>query len=254
MKRRGFTMVELLVATALTALVLIGLNTLVFSMTELWGTDNSKRNFDLHVRGLTTYLQDEFRTAAFSTPVTTTASATGAQQVGQQAGTTAGTTAPGGQNGSSGPFAWQTPASSGGFGASGTPVLTFTLPAGSRLLNWPAGSSSTGEAAARLLPDVVCAFQVREGEGLVLLWHSEYETTYLTDPPRETLISPLVTALQYDYYDSNSRQWSTQAEPQTDNSGNNLLPGRIRLTFAHENLTTEMAIIIPAPGQGLPSY
>jgi prepilin-type N-terminal cleavage/methylation domain-containing protein len=246
MRNRGFTMLEILVATALTALVLIGLNTLIFSMAELWGNNNPRRTFDLHARAVTAYLGEELRSAAFAVPVaTTTTAATGGtgQQGGQQPAARGGAAA-GGQAGSSGAFAWQNPTNTG-FGASGAPILTFTLPGGSRLLNWGAG---------RPLPDVVCALQVRAGEGLLLLWHSQYETNFLTDPPRETLISPLVTALQYEFYDANLRQWTALDQPETDNTGQAALPGRLRLVFGFENLSEEMSVILPMPGQGLPPY
>ena len=48
--RRGFTLLELLLAMALAATVLIGLNTFVFSMGELWGRGGDVRLFDRHVR------------------------------------------------------------------------------------------------------------------------------------------------------------------------------------------------------------
>ncbi len=244
MKTRGFTMLEILVATALTALVLVGLNTLIFSMAELWGHGSPTRTFDLHARAVTTFLERELRTAALAVPVSTTAG-------GVQGGTAAtGTT--GGQastSSTSGGFAWQQPTGSTNVGGATAPLLTFTLPAGSRLLPWPGGA----QVAARALPDVVCALEAR-ADGLYLLWHSEYETNFLTDPPRETLITPLVTALSYDYYNSDTKQWTTETDPVTDANGQTLLPGRLRLTFTFENLKQEMAVIIPAPNQGLPPY
>jgi hypothetical protein len=233
MKTRAFTMLEVLVATALTALVLLGLNTMIFSMGELWGNGSPTRTFDLHTRAVTTFLEQELRAASLAVPVVPSATTGGA--------TRGGTTA-GGQAGSSGAFSWQSP-SSASFGSNSAPLLTFTLPAGSRLLPWP----------ARSLPDVVCAFQARN-DGLYLLWHSEYETNFMTDPPRETLITPLVTAISYDYYDADAKQWTTEADPKSDNSGQLILPGRLRFTFTFENRSQDMAVILPAPNQGLPAY
>ena len=56
-------------------------------------------------------------------------------------------------------------------------MLTFELPGGSRFFNWP----------DRPLPEVVCSFQVRQNEGLILLWHSRLEKNFDTDPPRDCL-------------------------------------------------------------------
>ena len=37
MRRRGFSLIEVVLAMALVGLVLVGLNTFIFSMSELWG-------------------------------------------------------------------------------------------------------------------------------------------------------------------------------------------------------------------------
>ena len=67
--QRGFTMLELIVAMVLIAGVMIGLNTFVFSMSELWGRGRDYRLFDQHARageGLVLYwqsaLEEEFNT------------------------------------------------------------------------------------------------------------------------------------------------------------------------------------------------
>ncbi len=64
MKRRGFTLVEILVVVALVAMIFIAINTLLFSMTELWGRGGEKHRFERHVRNLSRYLEDELRQAA----------------------------------------------------------------------------------------------------------------------------------------------------------------------------------------------
>ena len=217
MRRRGFTLIEMMVAISLVALVVVALDTFIFSMSELWVTNRGPRFFDQHVRTLTRYLSNELRTAALppNVMVGATTAAIGWQDVPSQSGGQAET------------------------------LLTFKLPAGSRLLPWP----------SRALPDVVCALAVRPQEGLVLLWHSQYEVNYNTDPPRETLLSPLVTGISYDYYDSTATPpWSNSTTPLLDSSGQAIVPSRIRLTFAYQNLTNEVAITLPVATQGLPPY
>src|SRR5471030_1479308 len=59
----GFTLLEILLSLALVGLMLVGLNTFVFSMGELWGKNTDVRLFDQHVRAVTRYLQDAVRTA-----------------------------------------------------------------------------------------------------------------------------------------------------------------------------------------------
>ena len=76
MRRRGFTLIEVVMAMALVGLVLVGLNTFIFSMSELWGKNADVRLFDQHVRAVTRFLQREMVRAtlppaasANSTPV-----------------------------------------------------------------------------------------------------------------------------------------------------------------------------------------
>ena len=59
MRRRGFTLIEVVLAMALVALILVGLNLFVFSMGELWGKNTDVRLFDQHVRAVTRFLQRE---------------------------------------------------------------------------------------------------------------------------------------------------------------------------------------------------
>src|SRR5574339_523115 len=63
MNRRGFTLLEILVAVALVGLVLVAMNTLLFSMGELWGRNSEQRLFELHARNVTRFLEREIRTA-----------------------------------------------------------------------------------------------------------------------------------------------------------------------------------------------
>lgn len=59
MRTRAFTLIEVLLSMALAALVLVSLNTFVFSMGELWGKNADLRLFDQHVRAVTRFLQRE---------------------------------------------------------------------------------------------------------------------------------------------------------------------------------------------------
>ena len=207
----GFTLLETLLALALVALMLVALNTFIFSMGELWGRGTDVRLFDQHVRAVTRYLDHELRQAALPPA--------------GQAGTTAITVQeirP----------------------RHGNPdhLLTFELPAGSRLLTWP----------DRPLPDVVCSLQVRDAVGLVLYWHSRLETKFEDDPPRESVISPLVTALAYDYYDPDFKRWTTERALKKGTNNEIETPQRLRLTFTYRTQTRETVITLPAVPEGLP--
>ena len=104
------------------------------------------------------------------------------------------------------------------------------------------------------LPEVVCSLQVREREGLYLLWHSRLEKNFETDPPRETLVTPLVTGLAYEYYDPDFSRWTTETTLKLDPSGNPMTPQRLRLKFTYNKLTRETVVTLPAPTATLPLF
>lgn len=209
----GFTLLEILLALALTALVLVALNTFIFSMGELWGRNADVRLFDQHVRAVTRFLQYELRTASLPPWAQPNSSPVGLQDIRPQNGAQ-------------------------------EKLLTFELPAGCRLFTWP----------DKPLPEVICSLQVRPNEGLIILWHSRLEKNFDTDPPRETVVTPLVTAMSYDYYDDQTNQWSNETMLKLDSQGNPMVPQRLRLKFQYQNLTREGVITLFTPGQALPPF
>lgn len=63
-RRRAFTLIEVLLATALLGALLIALNYFVFSMAEIWGVGAERRLFEQHVRAVTREVETMLRTAA----------------------------------------------------------------------------------------------------------------------------------------------------------------------------------------------
>jgi prepilin-type N-terminal cleavage/methylation domain-containing protein len=208
---RGFTLLEILLALALVALLLVALNTFVFSMAELWGKRADVRLFDQHVRAVTRFLEHELRAAVLPPAARPNSTPIALQEVQPQNGMM-------------------------------EKMVTFELPAGSRLFSWP----------ERPLPEVVCSFQARQNEGLVVLWHSRLEKNFDTDPPRETVITPLVTGMSYDYYDADTTRWTKETTVKLDPQGQPMTPQRIRLKFAYGKMTRESVVSLPTPGEALP--
>lgn len=209
----AFTLIEILLALSLVGLVLVALNTFVFSMGELWGKNQDVRLFEQHVRAVTRFLENELRTAAFPPAAVPGGAPITVQEIRPQSGSTAN-------------------------------LLTFELPEGSRLIAWP----------DRPLPEVVCSLQADDRDGLRLLWHSRLETRFNDDPPRETVITPLVTALSYDYYDPEFKNWKNEPQLQRDSDNRLLPPQRLRLTFAYRKMTRETVVTLPVTGEGLPYF
>jgi prepilin-type N-terminal cleavage/methylation domain-containing protein len=211
--QRGFTLLEILLALSLVGLVLVSMNTFVFSMTELWGRNGDLRLFDQHARAVTRFLERELRAAAFPPAGKAGEEAIAVQEVRAQNGVSDN-------------------------------LLTFELPEGSRMLTWP----------DRPLPEVVCSLQVREREGLLLLWHSRLETRFEDDPPRETLITPLVSEITYDYYDEAFKNWKNEAQLRRDSDNRMVTPQRLRLKFVYGKLERENVITLPSTPEALPNF
>jgi prepilin-type N-terminal cleavage/methylation domain-containing protein len=209
----GFTLMEILIAMAVAGLILVSLNTFIFSMGELWGKNTDLRLFDQHVRAVTRFLDRQFRAATLPPASTSGATPIAPQEIRPASGSTDN-------------------------------MLTFELPAGCRLIHWP----------DRPLPEVVCALQVRPNDGLYLLWHSRLETKFDSDPPHETLVTPLVSAMSYDYYDSQFRNWKNETVLRRDSNNQPQVPQRIRLKFTYGKLTKETSIAVPIPPQALPNF
>ncbi len=209
----GFTLIEVLISLAIVGMILIALNTFIFSMGELWGKNSDVRLFDLHVRSVTRFLERELRAATLPPSARSHASPVAAQEI----------------------------RPSGGISDN---LLTFDLPAGSRLIVWP----------ERALPEVVCSLQARDREGLVLLWHSRLEKNFDTDPPREIVVTPLVTSLAYDYYDADLNRWSTETTLKKDATGQPTTPQRLRLKFAYGKMTRETLVALLTTPEGVPNF
>ncbi|WP_404425205.1 PilW family protein [Nibricoccus sp. IMCC34717] len=209
MNRRGFTLVELLVALAIVGFLLVAMNTFLFSMGELWGRQSEQRLFELHVRNVTRFLQGEFRRASLPPANATDFTV-------REMRTRAGLS---------------------------EELLSFVVPDGGRLCEWPEG---------RALPNVLGAYALRERRGLFFLWHSTLEEKFEDQPPRETLVSPWVTRMDYDYYDSDLKLWKTERMLRKPEGDKRVVPGRIRLTFEYAGMKREVALALPLAVEGLP--
>ena len=212
--RSGFTLIEVLLALALLAALLLSINQFVFSITEAWTKNQDQFIFVQHTRAVTRHLDELLVTAA--------------------TGSRGGTTAAGA------PAFAEMRLPEGGT----ADLLAFDLPVGDRLFTWPATP----------LPEVQCALAWRKEDGLVLYWKSRLETDFAASSPRMAVLSPFVTALSYDYFDPTTDTWSTEETPQKDSAGNFAAPRRIRLKFHRKNQDYEETITLPVTVQGVSGY
>lgn len=216
MKRRAaaFTLVEVLLALALLAALLLAINQFVFSITEAWTKNQDQFIFVQHTRAVTRHLDELLQTAtAYARGSTPAAGAPAMAEMKTPEGSTAD-------------------------------LLTFDLPEGDRLFVWPSTP----------LPEVQCALAWRKDDGLVLYWKSRLETDFGEANPRLAVLSPFATGLTYDYYDTTTDTWSTEETPQKDSAGNYEAPRRIRIKFHRKNQDYEETITLPVITQGLSAY
>jgi prepilin-type N-terminal cleavage/methylation domain-containing protein len=203
--RGAFTLLEVLLALALLGSLLVALNVFVFSMADAWGRGRDERLFAQHARAVATHVKSLREAAATETGD----DAPAMREVEQEGGGEA-------------------------------PRIVFTLPEGSRLLNWP----------EKPLPDVELSLAVGPRGGLELGWQSRLEINRDQETPRTTELSPFVTSLGWEYYDENFKRWELLDEPKREPSGAYLLPQRLRIRFAHGKLSLERTIVMPAAIEG----
>jgi len=213
-RRRGFTLVEVLVSLCILAGLLAALSILIFSMSELWGRGGAERAFARHTRAVTRHVEDMLHRAMR----TASASGTGATALL--------------------PTKIDTPD-----GGGAVTLLSFTLANGDRLIPW------TGEP----LPDVACSLGVSSQSGLVLYWQSRIDLNYGKEPPQELVLSQFGKSIAYDYYDEVAKSWKTTDTIQLDTSNQPVTPGRVRLRFERGKQQIETVITLPVAVEGVPA-
>jgi prepilin-type N-terminal cleavage/methylation domain-containing protein len=125
-----------------------------------------------------------------------------------------------------------------------TTLLNFDLAAGDRLLPWP----------KEPLPDVLCLLAVERDRGLVFYWQSRWETGFEKTPPRQLVVSPLVSRVEYDYYNPDSQSFTTSATPLPEKDGQTPLPARLRLHFQLEKWSADTVVRVPPASAALPAF
>lgn len=255
-RRRAFTLLEVLLAVSVGAMLLISVIGLAFSMGELWGNTSEPRLFAQHVRGVSRFLDNLLRQA--EPPPEAAADLPGAEseqqeqrQLERQAqqleqgmngpgtGVSRGTSA---RSEGDARVAWYSPP---GRQYGTEEFLTFELPESPGIFAWPEDA----------LPFVVCSLRVDPGEGLFLLWKSRLEEDFADEAPREFRVSPFVTGITYWYFDTEqSRPKWEKAETPRSTGGTRELPARIELTFEYEGEKLVTALVIPPAAAAVPVY
>jgi prepilin-type N-terminal cleavage/methylation domain-containing protein len=223
--KAGMTMLEVILAIAVAGFVLAAAVSLLVSISSIWAERSQRHFFVDHVDGVTEFLNATFATAG--TEIATSEDSGGSLlQTADE------------------PIGWARPP---GFSDSKEPLLNFKLTKAPPIL--------VGIENAPLLGlDTFLHFD--RTEGLSLLWYSilQEEAEDLRDL-RRTMISPLVTGIQYIYWDENFEKWETEDAPmEGDGDDQYILPRFITLTFEYESDTQERTFTIPVPSKSALIY
>lgn len=213
--RRGFTLLELLMAIMIGALLMVAASTFVFSMGELWGRGGEERLFDRHVRGVSRFMDGLLRGAV------ATAEA----------------------NGETTAVWWAEPI---GTEYTDEELLTFELQESPGVLVWPGEALPNVVCAFQLDRD--------EGLFLLWksLLEVDYEDA---SPRRTRLSPFVdgIEYIYYDA-ESDPPEWERESEPMTDSAGSPLLPSRLQISFVYGDETRVVDLVLPTTSVGVPLY
>lgn len=264
--RRGFTLLEVILAITIAGALLAGAAALMVSITDAWLNRQDRHFFEDHVDGVTEFVQACFSSAgqeiamegsdgSTDTGETTTTTTTevgnggiGEVSISISTGDDDGASTTTNESSSEGgsllrasedPVGWSKPP---GFADYKDPLLHFSLK------DTPPLIVQTGDAP---VIGIQAFLYFEKDEGLSLLWYTPLqEDSEDIDDLRRTPISDLVTDITYIYWDEDFEKWEEEDEPK-DGEGDEefILPRFIKLIFEYEEVTKERTITIPVPSK-----
>jgi type II secretory pathway pseudopilin PulG len=261
----AFTLLEVLLAVALTGFVLAAASTMLVSVTNIWANRLESNFFEDHVDGVAEFVQSSFTRAGMEIALgDSDTPRTGSEgnapdsdnqdvipelsiqpRINRNAG--AGNTRTGDSSKSStaalirmsqDPIGWAEPP---GFAGYRDPLINFKLREQPPLLVNTDNAPVTGI-------DAFLYFD--RDEGLSLLWYSLLQEEVESENDlRRTSISPYVTEMRYIYWDERFERWEEETEPQEGEADEYLLPRFIKLIFEKDEIIKERTISIPVPSR-----
>jgi prepilin-type N-terminal cleavage/methylation domain-containing protein len=229
--KRAFTLLEILIAIALTAILLTGISMVSFNVLEAWASQAEDPLFDRHVDGLQHALEECLTETNDSASGTNIGSATTGTRPGSTAGNSGASTR-----------------RSGSTSTLRTPKAVFSAPPASvGVANAPylriTGSPQFLPSDNQPLGYVHGWLRVEGEEGLVLYWQTDGERTENRDDTHRLILSPWVTEARFSAYSDNNDTWTevNPEEPETIESGSSIF---MQLTLLHRGQTREISIVL----------
>jgi len=210
--RRGFTLLEMTLVLAVGGILLLGAGSLVFGLAQLRLAAETAPQEDEHIANLTRFLESVFGMAE---PMQNRGEGSGAAEA---------------------PVAWRPVPGSSDLNEQ---ALAFRLP----------GRIPIFVDDELYLPAVDCYLRFLDGEGLFLFWQTDEMAAEDAEDLRQSLLSPLVTGLEYLWYDQEDEVWDISDEAEENDEGQVVLPDFIRLTFRSDEAEPRTALLLLPPGE-----
>lgn len=219
-RRCAFTLVEVLVAIGMMAAFMTLLSFFLVGLSSVWLNQSDNRFFENHVDGVMLFLHQAIESAAMPDTVSQ------------------------GDSGPALPVEWARPP---GFFDLDDPLLFFELEAAPALF----------VREGLRLPRINAYLFFEQRQGLSILWYSNLEAEEVEDTKDlfNSPVSPLVSNMEYAYYDAETDRWDLEPEPMEGDDGAFLLPDFIRLTFSLEGEEPlQRSLYIPKRNRDFPLF
>ncbi len=213
--RKGFTLLEVMVAVFIGAAILVAVTTFVFSMGELWGKGANVWLFQKHVRGVSRFLEQSLQSSGWKMP----------------------------QGDEEAPIYW---GERGGRAYQNEKLLTFELEKSPGVLIWP--ESPLPYVVCSL------EFDKNEGLFMLWRSRLE-EDFGEEEPRKTLISPFVTDLKYYylDPEDEDA-EWEVEDDPQKEADSEYILPQRIELVFEYQGKEEKRQIILPTVFNGIPSF
>ena len=223
--KRGFTLVEILMAVAIGGLILVSASGFLFGVFNLSLVAEREPLFEEHVDSTSRFLEYAFATA-LPARENSSRNSENEEETPSRGNNDTNQSAP--------TVSWQRIPGESGLNPEG---LSFRLP----------GDIPIFVAENTYLPEVTCYLVFKDGEGLLLRWRTDEMAAEDDDDVLTSLISPYVTEVTYYYYDREDDTWEESDEAEQSDEGQTMMPDFIGLAFEHpDGREAKRQILLPA--------
>ncbi|GAB4269053.1 MAG: hypothetical protein Tsb0018_00950 [Opitutales bacterium] len=229
--RRGFTLIEVVLAIGIGSFLMMSATFFLFSLTQLYINTQTDPLFDEHINNVHNFLRYTFQTAAPPSDSKQSSSSSSKESTPALTSPQKYTKKTESKNGSSpNRITWAKPDALDTLSDS---LLSFKLNERIPFLVWEDGP----------LPSVTAYLYFTQELGLCLLWQTKDQQN--EDKIERTLISALVKKIEYEYYDNDNNKWEKSETPLEASSGELRMPVALTLTFSDHGLEKTARIGLP---------